>query len=92
MSRDNFICPSCRAEVPAQAKACPECGSDEKTGWSEDAIYDGTDIEDPDEFDYEDWRRRESLRRTLRKRPDLLGKAALSEEDRKIVEALKKEE
>jgi len=40
----------------------------------------------------EDWRRRESLRRTLRKRPDLLEKAALSEEDRKIVEALKKEE
>ncbi len=39
----------------------------------------------------EDWRRRESLRRTLRKRPDLLGKAALSDEDRRIVEALKKE-
>ena len=39
----------------------------------------------------EDWRHRESLRRTLRKRPDLLEKAALSAEDRKIVEALKKE-
>ncbi len=39
----------------------------------------------------EDWRRRESLRRTLKKRPDLLKRAALSEEDLKIIEALKKE-
>src|ERR1041384_1119375 len=31
------ICPNCGAEVPRQAKACPECGSDEKTGWSEEA-------------------------------------------------------
>src|SRR5438309_1503384 len=34
-------------------------GSDEKTGWSENTIYDGTGIEDPTEFDYEDWKRRE---------------------------------
>ena len=59
MPDDNFICPSCGAEVPAKAKACPECGADEKTGWSENTIYDGTGIEDPDEFDYEDWKRRE---------------------------------
>ena len=38
-----------------------------------------------------EWRRRESLRRTLRRRPDLLEKARLSEEDRKIIAALKKE-
>ena len=25
----------------------------------DDTIYDGTDIEDPDEFDYDDWKRRE---------------------------------
>ncbi|MGA2603096.1 MAG: zinc-ribbon domain-containing protein [Verrucomicrobiia bacterium] len=59
MPRDEFICPNCGAEVPANAKACPECGSDEKTGWSDDTIYDGTDIEDPEEFDYDDWKRRE---------------------------------
>jgi zinc-ribbon domain len=61
MSRpdDSFTCPNCGAEVPANAKACPECGSDDKTGWSDDTIYDGTGIEDPDEFDYEDWKRRE---------------------------------
>ncbi len=45
--------------MPAGTKACPECGSDEKTGWSENTIYDGTDIEDPEEFDYRDWERRE---------------------------------
>ncbi len=36
------------------------------------------------------WRRRESLKRTLNRRPDLLRKAELSEEDRKILEELKK--
>jgi tRNA (guanine37-N1)-methyltransferase len=39
----------------------------------------------------EDWRRRESLRRTLERRPDLLGKAALTEKDRTILKDLKKE-
>jgi tRNA (guanine37-N1)-methyltransferase len=34
------------------------------------------------------WRRRESLRSTLAKRPDLLGKAVLSEGDRQILEEL----
>ncbi|MGD0057852.1 MAG: zinc-ribbon domain-containing protein [Verrucomicrobiia bacterium] len=53
------LCPNCGAEVPAKARACPECGADEKTGWSDDTIYDGTDIEDPGEFNYEDWKRRE---------------------------------
>jgi len=63
MPDEDFICPACGAEVPAKAKACPECGSDEKTGWSDDTIYDGTGIEDPEEFDYEDWKRRELGRR-----------------------------
>ncbi len=27
-----------------KAKACPDCGSDEKTGWSEDTMYDGLDL------------------------------------------------
>lgn len=34
------------------------------------------------------WRRRESLRRTLDRRPDLLANAALSEDDRRFVERL----
>src|SRR5579862_1197739 len=59
MSGDEFTCPVCGAEVPGNALACPECGADEKTGWSRDTIYDDTGIEDPHEFDYEDWKRRE---------------------------------
>ena len=61
MPEHPFICPNCGADLPAKARACPECGSDDKTGWSANTVYDGTDIVDPaeDQFDYEDWKRRE---------------------------------
>ncbi len=36
---DYFICPHCEAKVPRGASACPECGSDENTGWSEEGDY-----------------------------------------------------
>jgi tRNA (guanine37-N1)-methyltransferase len=39
----------------------------------------------------ERWRRREALRRTLERRPDLLGSAPLDDEDREIVEELRRE-
>ena len=39
----------------------------------------------------EKWRREQSLSRTLTRRPDLLDKAELSEEDKRIVERLKSE-
>jgi hypothetical protein len=60
-SDEPFVCPNCGEEVPAGAAACPGCGADEKTGWSENTVYDGTDIADPDgeEFDHEAWLRRE---------------------------------
>jgi uncharacterized membrane protein YvbJ len=52
------VCPHCGAEIPRGAKACPECGSDEKTGWSERARYDNLDL--PEEnFDYQDYLKRE---------------------------------
>ena len=44
-----FICPHCEAEVPLDAPACPECGSDEKTGWSENTVYDGLDLYDEED-------------------------------------------
>ena len=37
-----------------------------------------------------DWRRRQSMERTLRKRPDLLEAADLDEKDRRLLEKLKK--
>lgn len=48
------VCPNCGAEVPAKARACPECGADGDTGWSDKAKYDALGI--PDEsFDYQDF-------------------------------------
>jgi tRNA (guanine37-N1)-methyltransferase len=40
----------------------------------------------------EKWRREQALARTLRKRPDMIEKAELSEADKKFVEMLKKKE
>jgi len=51
-------CPNCGAEVPPDARACPECGSDEQTGWSAGAKSDGLDLPD-EEFDYDDFVKRE---------------------------------
>ena len=51
-------CAHCGAEVPAGAPACPECGSDEQTGWSEAAKTGDLDL--PEEsFDYADYVSRE---------------------------------
>jgi hypothetical protein len=56
--RRSFTCSHCGATVARGALACPECGSDAKTGWSEEAesfageIPTGYD-DDPD-FEYEE--------------------------------------
>ena len=63
-----FTCPTCGADVAGTAKACPECGADEQTGWSDATIYDGTGIENPDDFDAADWQRREGIRPPRRNR------------------------
>ncbi len=52
------VCPNCGAEVPRGARACPECGSDEKTGWSEEARASGLDLPE-EKFDYDDFVQRE---------------------------------
>jgi hypothetical protein len=52
------ICPNCGAEVPRKAKACPACGSDEQTGWSQEAETSGLDLPD-EEFDYDEFAKRE---------------------------------
>ena len=52
-------CPTCGASVPAGAKSCPECGSDERTGWDEETTrYDGLDLPDAAFEDDETPRRR----------------------------------
>lgn len=39
-------CANCGAAIPRDARSCPECGADERTGWREnDATrYDGLDL------------------------------------------------
>ena len=49
---ETFPCPACGEDVPAKAKACPDCGACEKSGWSEDAAADGLGLPD-EEFDYD---------------------------------------
>jgi predicted nucleic acid-binding Zn ribbon protein len=39
-------CANCGAAIPRHARACPECGADERTGWRETSLYDGLDLPD----------------------------------------------
>ena len=52
------ICPHCGTRVPARAKACPECGADESTGWSEAAREEPLDLP-AENFDYAEFTKRE---------------------------------
>ncbi|CAM2810617.1 zinc ribbon domain-containing protein [Rariglobus hedericola] len=45
-------CANCGESIPRNARACPECGADERTGWRETSIYDDLDL--PDEHDSTD--------------------------------------
>jgi len=53
------VCPVCGEDVPRGSLACPSCGADHNSGWREDAeSYDGLDL--PEEnFDYDEFVRRE---------------------------------
>jgi hypothetical protein len=48
------ICPVCGALVPSKARACPECGADDATGWSDRAAAQRLGLPD-DEFDYDEF-------------------------------------
>lgn len=52
------ICPTCGAVVPPNSRACPACGADEETGWSEQAYAADPDLPDED-FDYDNFVKRE---------------------------------
>jgi hypothetical protein len=39
-------CANCGAAIPRHARACPECGADERTGWRDTSLYDGLDLPD----------------------------------------------
>ena len=48
------ICPNCGEELPTKVKACPQCGADEKTSWSEAARYDSLNLPDV-KFNYNEF-------------------------------------
>jgi uncharacterized membrane protein YvbJ len=54
MSEENKMssCPNCGGPVKKNSKACPHCGSDEQTGWSENTYLDSVDL--GDDVDYDD--------------------------------------
>lgn len=39
-------CANCGSPIPKSARACPECGADERSGWRESSVYDGLDLPD----------------------------------------------
>ena len=45
-SRPPPECAVCGADIPPGARACPECGADERTGWRGQSVYDGIDLPD----------------------------------------------
>jgi len=47
---ETFSCPNCDGEVRQGAKACPHCGSDKNTGWSDQSWKDGLGIYDEDDY------------------------------------------
>ena len=51
-------CSNCGAAVSGDANACPECGADEDSGWSEDAYAQSLGIPE-DDFDYDEFVERE---------------------------------
>lgn len=59
MRRGPETCPNCGADVPRGARACPDCGADERTGWSERASVDRLDLPGSEEFDHDEFVRRE---------------------------------
>ena len=65
---DYFQCSHCGAKVKRGSAACPECGSDENTGWSQEAeeVIDpclptgyGNEDSFESDFNYSDFIRRE---------------------------------
>lgn len=50
-TNQTFLCPNCGGEVNKGAAACPHCGSDERTGWSDRTYLDGIDLGGDADYD-----------------------------------------
>jgi hypothetical protein len=49
-NNETKVCPNCGEEIPAKAPACPICGSDEATGWSDNTYLDNAGLPDDEEY------------------------------------------
>lgn len=57
---DYFPCPHCGEDVAAGATFCRACGASDEMGWDGEQWYDApSDIEQDDDFDYDDYLARE---------------------------------
>ena len=54
-----LFCPNCGEEIGKNDKACPHCGSDENTGWSEEATLNRLGVSSYNEEDYQETIRKE---------------------------------
>jgi hypothetical protein len=63
-SNDWVACPHCGERIRQDAKSCRHCGSDDRTGWSDDTYMDGIDIPEPG--DYAEGLEREGFRKPAR--------------------------
>lgn len=53
------VCPVCGEDVPSGVLACPECGADHRSGWRQGAeTYEALDLPE-DDFNYEEFVRKE---------------------------------
>jgi hypothetical protein len=64
---DYYACPGCGAEVRVGSRGCPKC-TDKPRSWEQDEACDGADLPD-EEFDYDDFVRREFGRGSARVKP-----------------------
>lgn len=57
---DWYACPFCGTEVRVGSKGCPGCTPGAGKSWQQDSSLDGVDLpDDPEEFDYDDFVKRE---------------------------------
>jgi hypothetical protein len=64
MNEDWAACPHCGERIRRNAKSCRHCGSDDRTGWSDDTYLDGLDLPGlDDEGGYAEGLEREGFRK-----------------------------
>ena len=57
---DWYACPSCGAEVRVGSRGCPKCTPGAGRKWEQESHLDGVDVpDDPEDFDYDDFVKRE---------------------------------